>query len=127
MLQGVRVVDQSLKVSSHHSLNFLNVSMTFDLLFLPKRQFSDKKFNVLRWSFDRKLISPNMSNVQKYLFDLGISQIVTVLGGKIWISFSNHKISLCSKSPYFDGVTLNNFGCVSFSHWEKRGCSGLSL
>ena len=42
-----------------------------------------EKFDVLRQSFDWKLLSPNVSrDVQKPLFDLCMSQIVTVLAGE---------------------------------------------
>ena len=113
MSQGVCVLDQSLKVSAPHSPNFPNVPTTLDLLFFPKQQFSNKKIDVLRKSFNWKLISASMSrDVQKPLFDFCMSQIITVLAGEIWISFSSHKIALCPKSPHFDGVTLSNFGCV---------------
>ena len=136
----VCVLDWLLKVCVPHSRNFLKVPMTFDLLFYLKNNFQTKKFYVLRRSFDRKLISPNVSRVvQKPLFDLCMSQIVTVLAGETWISFFTHKTSVCSKSPHFDRVTLNNFGCVyltetnvqwsscMFLHLEEGGCSGLSL
>ena len=111
------VLGQLLKVSGPCSINFLNVATTFDILFLPKQQFSKEKIwlvdFVLRWSFDWKLTCPNVfRDVQKPLFDLCISQFVTVLTGEISISFSSHKILLCLKSPHSDGVTLNNFGFV---------------
>ena len=99
--------------------------------FWPDWQLSNRKIwlvdDVLRWSFDRKLISPNVfRDVQKPLFDLFISQFVTVLAGQIWISFSSHKISLCSKSPHFNGATLNKFGCVylteTHAQWSSHFC-----
>ena len=47
MSQGVRVLDQSLKVSTPHSPNFLNVPITFDLLFC----LNNEKI----WCFETKL------------------------------------------------------------------------
>ena len=56
--------------------------MTFDLLFCPNN-FQTKKFDVLRQSFDRKLISPNVSrDIQKPLIDLCMSQIVSYCSGR---------------------------------------------
>ena len=112
MLQGVCVLDWSLKVSAPHTPNFLNVPTTFNLLFLPKWQFSNKKYDALRQKVDRKLISQTISrDMQKHLFDLYMAQIVTVVAGEMWGKFSNHKTSY-SKSLHFDGATLSNFGCV---------------
>ena len=133
MLQVVCVLDQSLKVSAPHSRNFLNIPTTFDLLFLSKQWFPNKKIwlvdVVLRWIFDRKLISPDaFRDVQKPLSDLCRSQFFIVLTGEgeIGISFSSHKISLCSKLPHFDGLTLNNFGCVYLkemhAQWSSHFC-----
>ena len=46
--------------------------------------FQMKKIDALKRSFDRNLISPNMSrDTQKHLFDLCMSQIFTLLAGKI--------------------------------------------
>ena len=96
--------------------------------FLPYWQFSNEKNwlidVVLRQSFDRKLISPNVfRDVQKPLFDLCISKFVTILAEEIWISFSNHKISLCSESPDFDGATFNNIGCVYLTEMHVQWSS----
>ena len=130
MLQVACVLDRSLKVSTPHSRNFLNVPTTFELLFYClNNNFQTKKIGVLRRSFDRKLISPNVSrDVQKSLFDLCImSQIDTVLAGGIWISFSSQKTSLCVQSrPILmqDEATLNNFVCVYLTEmhaqWSSR-------
>ena len=56
------------------------------------------------------------------------------MAGEIWLSFSSHKISLCSKSPHFGGATfwttlvmfIDRNPCAmkqSFSHLGKTGCS----
>ena len=42
MSQGVCDLDRSLKVSAPHPPNFLNFPTTFDILFLPKLQFSNE-------------------------------------------------------------------------------------
>ena len=61
MLQVVCVLDRSLKVSAPHSRKFLNVPTTFELLFYcQNNNFQTKKTDVLRRSFDWKLISPNV-------------------------------------------------------------------
>ena len=66
MLQVVCVLYQPLKVSAPHSRNFRNVPTTFDLLFLPYLLtilLNEKIWLVdvvLRQSFDRKLIFPNV-------------------------------------------------------------------
>ena len=39
-------------------------------------------------------------DMQKHLFDFCMPQIDTVLAGEIQISFSNYKISFCSKSSH---------------------------
>ena len=89
-------------------------SLTF--FYCLNNNFLTKKFIVLRWSFDWKLISANVSrDVQKPLtvwFVHVTDCYSTVWAVAIWISFCSHKISLCSKLPYFDGVTLNHFGYV---------------
>ena len=82
---GAFDLDRSLKVQAPHPPNFLNVPTNFDFLFLPKlnHSFQTEKFDALRRSFDRKLISPNMSrDTQKHLFDLCMSQKCTFLTGK---------------------------------------------
>ena len=94
-------------------------------IFCLNNNFETKQFDLLRQSFDWNLISPNISrDVQKPLIDLCMSQIVAVLAGEIWISFSSHRISLCSKSPHFDGANLNFFGCVYTTHaqWSSHFC-----
>ena len=70
---------------------------------------------MFRDSFEQKLFSPsNVSrDMQKHLFDLSMSQIITILAREIQISFF-----LATKFPFvqspphidIDGVTLNNFG-----------------
>ena len=138
MLQVVCILDWSLKFSAPHSRNFLNVPTTFGLLLLSKRQFSNEKI----WCFETKLWSkvnsPNVSrDVQKPLFGLCMSQIVTALAGEIWMSFSRHKIALSSKLPLMGQLWATHWLCLFgkntctmkqlFSHLEKRGCSSLSL
>ena len=83
--------------------------------FCLDNNFQMKKFDALRRSFGWKLISPNISkDNQKHLFDLCLSQIFTenTYLRKFKVSVCSHKISPCSKSPHFDGATLNNFGCI---------------
>ena len=85
MSQGVCYLDWSLKVSCPHPPTFLNAPTTFDLLICLNDNFQTRKFDALRRSFDRKLISPNMPrDTQKHLFGLCFLQIFTVLVGKIW-------------------------------------------
>ena len=124
MLQGVCDLDRSLKVSVPDLKNVLNVPQPSTFFFCLDDNFQTKKCVALRRSFNWKLISPNMpKDTQKHLFDLCLSHIFTALAVKIWgnlskVSVSSHKISLCSKSPHFDGTTLNNFGCIYLT--EKR-------
>ena len=126
MSQGVCVLDQSLKVSVPHFSNFLNVPTTFELIFLAlNNNFQMRKFYVLRKSFNWKLISPNVSrDVQKPLFDLCMSHIVTILAGGI--TFSSDNISLCFVLFWWHGATLNNFGCVclteTHAQWSSHFC-----
>ena len=126
MSQGICVLDQSPKVSVPHFPNFLNVSTTSELTFLAlNNNFQTKKFDVSGKSFNRKLISPKVSrDVQKPLFDLCMSHIVTVLAGGI--TFSSHNISLCFAPFWWHGATLNNFGCVylteTHAQWSSHFC-----
>ena len=64
----------TLKLSPRYLIFFFHLNDNFQM----------KKFNVKRRSFDRNLFSPSVSrDMQKHLFDLYISQIVTVLAGEI--------------------------------------------
>ena len=57
--------------------------------FFRNNSFHMKKIDSLRQSLDWKLTSSNMSrNTQKHLFGLCMSQILTVLVGKIWGNLS---------------------------------------
>ena len=94
----------------------------------PSIFFKQKKIDVVRQSFNWKLISSSMSrDTTKHQFHLCMSQIFTVLVGKFWGNlrwvFLATK-SLCLKSPHFDGVTLNNFGCVYLkeTHVQWSSC-----
>ena len=129
MLQVICDLDQSLKVSALHPPNFLNVSTTFNFLFLPKQMFSMEK----NWCPEMKLwLTVNFSqHVQGYSETSVWFVHVTYIycsGGKnlrnFEVSFSSHKISLCSKSPHFDGATLNIFGCIYLieTHAQISSC-----
>ena len=127
MLQGVFVL--VLFCSPNPPSNFLNIPTTFELLFLPQQQFSNEKF----WCFETKLWSEvNFSqHVQGYAETPASFVHVTdcyCSGGKNlrYISFSSQKLSSCSKSPHFDGATLNNLGCVYLTEvhaqWSSYFC-----
>ena len=84
-------------------------------LFLSKWQFSDKKV----WSFETNVLIDNWflptcpgicRNI--CLICVRYRLLLSWPGDRFEVSFSSPKISLCSKLPHFDGVTLNNFGCV---------------
>ena len=77
--------------SGAQPLAFFFCPWPLTFFFCPNDNFQTNKFDVLRQSFDGKLLSPNVSgDVQKHLFDLCVSQIVTVLAGEIWINFSTY-------------------------------------
>ena len=90
-----------------------------------------KKFEVLRQSFDQKLIYRNMSRDTCKNINLiqRMSQIVTALARGIRQRFFSHTISLCSKSPHYY-VYFNGCVCLTesqaqrqlFWHPEKRDC-----
>ena len=73
--------------SSLHSSpppKFLNVPTTFNLFCLNDNVWTKNFAASWWWSFNWKLISPNISrDLQKHLFDLCMSQIVTGLIGKV--------------------------------------------
>ena len=108
------------------TLNLMAIIKWKSLMFRDDMKFWSKVIfskHVLGW------------DMQRHLFDLCMSQIVTVLTEEIRI---NYKIPFCSKLPHIDGATLNNFGCVYltetqcamnqlFLRFEKRGCSDISL
>ena len=119
-------LDRSLKVFGLDHQNFLNVPRPSTFFFCLNNNFQTKKFDALRRSFDWKLISPIMSkdtlrNI--FSFYLRMSQIFSYCSvGKDLRKF--HKISLCSKSPYFDRATLNKFSCIYLTetHAQWNSC-----
>ena len=86
MLQGVCVLDWSLKVSAPHPKKCLNVPMTFDHIFLPKQQFSNEK----TWCFEMKLWSKVNFSQYVQLYTEIVTVIVTdcysfaILLGQLW-------------------------------------------
>ena len=72
--------------------NFLNVTMTFNLILCFNNNFQTKKFDFLRGSLDLKLISCNITrDTQKHLFDFQF--------------FLEKNIQSCSMSPH---LTFSN-------------------
>ena len=96
---------------------------TFDLLFLPKGQFLNKKI----WCFETKPWSKvNFSKCVQGCAETTVwfvmSQTVTVLAGEIWISFSSYKISLFKVAPFSWGWLWITQTLVVFI-WQKRMCN----
>ena len=131
--QGVYVLDCGhwMKVFAPQPPSFLNVPMILDLLHLLKQQLSNEKIWCFEtnscWSKINFSLPINKSrDMLKHLFDLSVH--VTDFCCMLWrekfeLSFPSHKTSLCSRLPHFDGVTLNNIGCVYLremhAHWSS--------
>ena len=111
-----------------HSPNFLPCPHNLRPSFFASLNdnFQTKKLDALKWSFDWKF-----RDIQKHLFDLCMSQIVTVLAKENWISFS----VLATKSFFVQSCPIlmgqlwlclfDRNACAmkqSFSHPEKRSC-----
>ena len=126
MLQGVLWLRSATEGFCSWPPKFSKCPTFFDLLFCLNNNFQTKKFDALRRSFDWKLISPIMSkdtlrNI--FSFYMCTSQIFSYCSvSKDLRKF--HKIALCSKSPHFDGATLNKFSCIYLTetHAQWNSC-----
>ena len=121
--------------------NLWNTPTTFDLLFLPKQQFSNEKI----WCLETKIWSKVIfsQHVQRYAETSVWFVHVTDCyyfgkrnSNKFFLTI--YKISFCSKLPHIDGGDFEQVwwslfdgnACAMnwlFLHLEKTGCSGLSL
>ena len=95
-------------------------------LFLSKWQFSDKKV----WSFETNVLIdnwflPTCPGIRRNicLICVRCTLLLSCPGDRFEVSFSSHKIYLCSELPHFDGVTLNNFGCVYLTETHAQWSS----
>ena len=117
--------------NSHVAKCFCLISTKFykcphDLLFLPKRHFSNEKI----WCSETKLWSKvNFSQHVQGYSETTVPFVhltdIYCFGRKnlreFEVSSSSHKMFLCSKSPYFDGATLNNFGRIYLAETHAQG------